>query len=174
MVDVKIIEGWRSDPERPLTDPLPEKKWSFVLRFYGGDWLDPIGIGTNWFTPPFPKHILHIWWPLWLSYVLFALTTAGLLAVIGLTLFIVATAGIQSAIAYAPWWAIPPAFVIWLLTPGKFIAWRFDKRSGYAGSKVYGVDSTVYPLWLCAPEEVYDGSLAMCLSIRPFANANKG
>ena len=61
---MKIIEGWRSDPERPLTDPLPEKKWSLVLRFYGGDWLDPIGIGTNWFTPPFPKHILHVWWPL--------------------------------------------------------------------------------------------------------------
>jgi hypothetical protein len=154
---MKIIEGWRSDPQRPLTDPLPEKKWSFVLRFYGGDWLDPIGIGTNWFTPPFPKHILHIWWPLWLSYALFILTTGILLA----------------AVACAPWWAIPPAFVIWLLTPGKFIAWRFDRRSGYAGSKVYGVDSTVYPLWLCKPEEVYPGSLAMCLTIRPFANANK-
>ena len=155
---MKIIEGWRSDPQRPLTDPLPERKWSFVLRFYGGDWLDPIGIGTNWFTPPFPKHILHIWWPLWLSYVLFILTTGILLA----------------AIVFAPWWAILTAAVIWLLTPGKFIAWRFDKRSGYAGSKVYGVDPPIYATWLCAPEEVYDGSLAMCFSIRPFANANKG
>jgi len=154
---MKIIEGWRSDPERPLTDPLPEKKWSVVLRFYGGDWLDPIGIGTNWFTPPFPKHILHIWWPLWLSYGLFILTTGILLA----------------AVAFAPWWAILTAAVLWLLTPGKFIAWRFNNRSGYAGSKVYGVDSPVYKTWLCAPEEVYDGSLAMCLTIRPFANANK-
>ena len=155
---MKIIEGWRSDPERPLTDPLPEKKWSFVLRFYGGDWLDPIGIGTNWFTPPFPKHILHVWWPLWLSYALFALATAGLLA----------------TFVCAPWWAWPLAFVLWLLTPGKFIAWRFNNRSGYAGSKVYGVDAPVYKTWLCKPEEVYDGSLAMCLTIRPFANANKG
>ena len=155
---MKIIEGWRSDPERPLTDPLPEKKWSFVLRFYGGDWLDPIGIGTNWFTPPFPKHILHIWWPLWLSYALFALTTAGLLA----------------TFVCAPWWAWPLAFVLWLLTPGKFIAWRCDKRSGYAGSKAYGVDSPIYTTYLCDPKEVYDGSLAMCLTIRPFANAVKG
>ena len=155
---MKIIEGWRSDPERPLTDPLPEKKWSVVLRFYGGDWLDPIGIGTNWFTPPFPKHILHVWWPLWLSYALFVLTTGILLA----------------AVAFATWWAILPAFVLWLLTPGKFIAWRLNNRSGYIGSKVYGVDPPIYATWLCAPEEVYDGSLAMCLSIRPFANANKG
>jgi len=154
---MKIIEGLRSDPERPLTDPLPEKKWSFVLRFYGGDWLDPIGIGTNWFTPPFPKRILHIWWPLWLSYALFVLTTGLLLA----------------AVAFGPLWTILTAAVIWLMTPGKFIAWRFDKRSGYAGSKVYGVDAPVYATWLCAPEEVYDGSLAMCLTIRPFANANK-
>jgi hypothetical protein len=154
---MKIIEGWRSDLHRPLTDPLPEKKWSVVLRFYGGDWLDPIGIGTNWFTPPFPKRILHIWWPLWLSYALFILTTGLLLA----------------AIAFAPWWAILTTTVLWLLTPGKFIAWRCDKRSGYTGSKVYGVDAPVYATWLCKPEEVYPGSLAMCLTIRPFANANK-
>lgn len=36
------------------------------------------------------------------------------------------------------------------------------------------IDPPIYATWLCAPEEVYDGSLAMCLSIRPFANANKG
>lgn len=155
---MRIIEGWRSDPERPLTDPLPERKWSIILRFYGGDWLDPLAIGSNWFTPPFPKRILHIWWPLWLSYVLFALSTAGLLA----------------AFALGPWWSWPLAFVLWLLTPGKFIAWRCDKRGGYAGSKAYGVDSPIYSAWLCAPEEVYDGSLATCLSIRLFANAEKG
>ncbi len=39
---------------------------------------------------------------------------------------------------------------------------------------IFGVDSPIYGTWLCAPEEVYDGSLAMCLSIRPFANAEKG
>ena len=60
---MRVVQGWRSDPERELTDPLPEKKWSVVLRFVGGDWLDPISVGSNWFHPPYPKHVLHVWWP---------------------------------------------------------------------------------------------------------------
>lgn len=156
---MKIIAGWRSDPDRPLTDPLPEKKWSVVLRFIGGDWLDPIGVGTNWFSPPFPKRILHLWWPLWLSYVLFAATSALLLASI--------LAAPLLSWAWAASW--PVTILIWLMTPGKFIAWRCDQKGGYAGSKIYGVDAPVYGLWLCDPAEVFDGSLAMCLTIRPMA-----
>ena len=150
---MRVVQGWRSDPERELTDPLPEKKWSVVLRFVGGDWLDPISVGSNWFHPPYPKHVLHVWWPLWLSYVLFA-GTSGLL---------------MASLALGPWWSWPFAFLIWLLTPGKMIAWRFNKKGGYAGHKVYGVDAPEYPLWLCTAGDVFPGSLALCWSIRPFA-----
>jgi hypothetical protein len=156
---MKIIQGWRSDPERKLTDPLPEQKWSVVLRFYGGDWLDPIGAGTNWFKPPFPARILHVWWPLWLSYVLFGLTSWLLAANI--------IAVVELGLGWAAW--LPLSFLIWLLTPGKMISWRADKHGGYAGFKVYGVDYPIYGKWLCDPAEIYPGSLAMCWTIRPFA-----
>lgn len=165
---MRIVQGWRSDPERRLTDPLPEKRWSIVLRFVGGDWLDPVGIGTNWFKPPFPKRVLHIWWPLWLSYMLFAITSELLLFATGVAIMnlaallgapVVATHGLV-AICW------PLFFLLWLMTPGKMIAWRCDKKGGYAGSKVYGVDAPVYGTWLCDPKEVYPGSLAMCWTAR--------
>ena len=55
-----------------------------------------------------------------------------------------------------------------------FIAWRwpFSKRGGYIGFKLYGVDSPAYKNWM-NPEDVYDGSQAVCLSFRPFANLTK-
>lgn len=157
---MRVIEGFRTDSSRPLTDPLPEQKWSVELRFLGGDWLDPIGVGTNWFTPPFPKRVLHVWWPLWLSYALFALTSWLLLA------------NIVAAIELSAAWGacLPLTFLIWLLTPGKMICWRADKRGGYAGFKAYGVDHQVYGTWLCDSIHVYDGSQALCWTIRPFAS----
>lgn len=55
--------------------------------------------------------------------------------------------------------------------PVPFIAfkWPFLDRCFYAGWKVYGVDAPEYKEWLCPDKEVFDGSLALCLSVRPFA-----
>jgi hypothetical protein len=71
-------------------------------------------------------------------------------------------------------WFKPPyfarvfrAFCRWPICP--FISWRFGSHGGYIGAKAYGVDSPAYNNWL-PPEEVYDGSQAIMLSIRPFAN----
>jgi hypothetical protein len=49
-----------------------------------------------------------------------------------------------------------------------FISWRIGKWSGYAGFKIYGVDADVYKFYM-EPSEVYCGSQAMHVSIRPFA-----
>lgn len=59
--------------------------------------------------------------------------------------------------------------VKWPVLP--FVAWKwpFMDRAFYGGWKRYGVDSEAYKQWLCKPEEVYPGSKALCLSIRPFA-----
>jgi len=55
-----------------------------------------------------------------------------------------------------------------------FFAWRypFTSRGGYAGLKLYGVDSPAYKLWM-NPDDVYEGSNALHLSIRPFADLTK-
>lgn len=150
---MKILTGFRYDHGLDLTTPFPPKR-SIMFRVIGGDWLDPVGFDLDWFKPPHPKHIIHFFIPLWASWLLLIASTSLLIG----------------AILFAPWWAGIVAAVVWLLTPGKFIAWRWDKRGGYAGSKVYGVDAPVYKAWLCEPVEVYEGSLASCLSIRPFAS----
>ena len=120
---MKVFCHYRNDHERPLTDPLPEKKWSFVLRIYSGDICNPLlgtFFGEKWFEPPFPKYVWR-------------------------------------------------AFCKWPVLP--FIAWRCDKLGGYIGFKLYGVDSPAYKRWPVGikPEDVYDGSQALCLTCRPFA-----
>lgn len=49
-----------------------------------------------------------------------------------------------------------------------WISWKVGKKGGYIGFKAYGADSDAYKNWM-KPEEVYDGSEALCFSIRPFA-----
>lgn len=64
---MRVLCHYRNDPERPLTDPVVELGGRrFVFRLYSGDYLDPVGIGSNWFYPPFPKRVLHrfIRWPI--------------------------------------------------------------------------------------------------------------
>jgi hypothetical protein len=54
-----------------------------------------------------------------------------------------------------------------------FIAWRWPfSKAGYAGFKLFGVDSPAYKNWLPL-EEVYEGSQACCFSLRPFAGLVK-
>lgn len=54
-----------------------------------------------------------------------------------------------------------------------FVSWRipFTNIGGYFGAKAYGVDAPAYKEGICVdfPEEVYDGSYAFMLSIRPYA-----
>lgn len=42
-----------------------------------------------------------------------------------------------------------------------FISVRLGRFGFYAGSKVFGVDSPAYLVWMVPKEEVYEGSLAM-------------
>ncbi len=63
---------------------------------------------------------------------------------------------------YCPWRILP------------FLSWRVGKHGGYIGAKIYGVDSPAYKKTLPVEEgEVFDGSLAMQLSIRPYARLVK-
>lgn len=55
------------------------------------------------------------------------------------------------------------AFVKWPILP--FIAWNCCGQKGYAGFKAYGCDRPDYVAWAGA-DNVYDGSLALHLSIR--------
>lgn len=57
---MKVTCHYRNDPERGLTDPLPEVEGrSFVLRLYSGDVLGPFGFGKSWFNPPFYEWVFH-------------------------------------------------------------------------------------------------------------------
>jgi hypothetical protein len=49
-----------------------------------------------------------------------------------------------------------------------FLSWKFGTWGGYCGFKIYGVDSPAYKEWM-NPDDVYDGSQALHLSVRPFA-----
>ena len=57
---MKVTCHYRNDPERSLTDPLPEKQWSFYWRLYSGDICTPVlgtFFGEKWFVPPYPKYV---------------------------------------------------------------------------------------------------------------------
>ncbi len=58
-------------------------------------------------------------------------------------------------------------FLAYPLIP--FISWRAGNRGGYLGAKAYGADPEVYKSWM-NPEDVYEGSNALCFSFRPFAD----
>lgn len=57
-------------------------------------------------------------------------------------------------------------FCRWNILP--FFAYRLGKKHGYMGFKAYGADSEAYKNWM-NPEDVYEGSQALHVSIRPFA-----
>lgn len=58
---MKVTCHYRNDPERGLTDPLPEVGGRrFVLRIYSGDVCFPLlgtAFGEKWFEPPFPRYV---------------------------------------------------------------------------------------------------------------------
>lgn len=57
---MKVSVLYRNDPERPLTDPLPDEApgWLWVHRVYAGDFLDPLF--GNWFTAPWPIIVVRL------------------------------------------------------------------------------------------------------------------
>ena len=76
-------------------------------------------------------------------------------------------------------WFNPPYFPDgvdrdYIPTPSKlFFSWRFPLLNwqGYFGAKAFGVDNEAYKQWMCEPQEVYPGSVAiMMFSLRPFAS----
>jgi len=62
-------------------------------------------------------------------------------------------------------------FCRWPVLP--FVSWNFGKRGGYAGFKIYGVDHLVEYSGFIDRAEIYPGSQAMHMSIRPFASMEK-
>lgn len=51
---------YRNDPERPLTDPLPELGGRrFIFRIYSGDYCDPFRDPDGWFGPQLPRLMIR-------------------------------------------------------------------------------------------------------------------
>lgn len=176
---MKVVCHYRNDPERPLTDPLPEPGGrAFIFRLYSGDVCDPIQIGGgNWFKKPYPKRVARFRFTLWYSALhliaaLWVLWCASSLALDwwrqGDVLDLLCTAVVSAV-----------GIIILVTTPGYFVAWRWPSwapfglagRAAYLGWKCYGVDAPEYKQWPVGirPEDVYPGSLALCSSCRPFA-----
>lgn len=121
---MKVTCHYRNDPERPLTDPVPELGGRrFIFRFYSGDVAFPLLgtlFGEKWFEEPFPRWVVRF-------------------------------------------------FCSLPVLPFIAFKWPFLNRACCAGFKLFGVDSPAYAKWLCGSEDVFDGSQALCLTIRPFA-----
>jgi len=104
---VKVEVIYRNDPERGLTDPLPEPTGrAFVFRLYKGDVLGPFGFGKSWFNPPFYSRVFHFYshlplpfvawrYPSWLPFV------GGKAGYIGFKLY-----GVDNAV-YSQWLTTP-------------------------------------------------------------------
>jgi len=122
---MKVTVHYRNDPERDLTDPLPDHGGrNFIMRLYSGDVACPLFgtlFGEFWFHPPHPKKLIRF-------------------------------------------------NTKWPVLPFISFRWPFTERACYIGFKLYGVDAPVYADWLCAKEDVFKGSQALCLTLRPFAN----
>lgn len=52
---MKVLRGFSTDKTHALTSPFPAKPWSVFFEMRGGDVCEPLGFGTNWFHPPYPK-----------------------------------------------------------------------------------------------------------------------
>lgn len=111
---MKISRGFTTNEDQPLTSPFPTCGW-YYFALHGGDVAEPVGFGTNWFAPPYPKRVWR--------------------------------------------W-----FCKWNVLP--FFSWVLLGKRGYMGFKAYGVDHEQYAEWLCDASEVYEGSLALCITVR--------
>lgn len=157
---MKVTCHYRNDPERPLTDPVPELDGRrFIFRLYSGDVAGPLfgtAFGEKWFEPPYPKRLLKFRWESGSNAHMLALSLSLLAVFAGSAA--VSLLGLLANIAF-----LKPVL------PFVAFRWPFTTRACYLGFKLYGVDSPAYAKWLCGPEDVFDGSQALCLTIRPFA-----
>lgn len=55
---MRVIRWLSTNRDQPATSPFPARNGVF-FELRGGDVCDPIGAGSNWFAPPFPRHIVR-------------------------------------------------------------------------------------------------------------------
>ncbi len=144
-----------------------------TLALRWGDICHPLGKGSNadgsswWFSPPYFEHVIRTYVPLILvlsALAAWVLVSANLLP------------WVAAFIPVLPEFVVPLIGLAWTLislplVPGVWVSYRIGNKGGYYGWKIYGADSEAYKNWM-HPFEVYDGSQAMMLSIRPSATIN--
>ena len=54
---MKVTRGYCTDETQELKNPRPPVGKRFYFALHGGDLCDPVGVGTNWFSPPYPTQI---------------------------------------------------------------------------------------------------------------------
>lgn len=141
----------------PLTSPKRDT-FGVTLALRWGDVLHPLGPGLNadgqslWFHPPYFERALRLTLPMAVP------VLACCVWMIALTLLAV----------HFEWLALL-ALPSFLLIPGAWMSWNLWGWRGYAGWKVFGVDSDAYKLWPALADETHEvspGSLAMQFSAR--------
>lgn len=159
---MRVIRFFSTRPEQPATSPFPLTN-GVLYELRGGNVVEPMGVGTNWFSPPYPEKVL--------KFFLNPVVTVALVMAYWAAIAVVGS-------VFAGWstWCLLALLPLLLVTlpfvPGQYIAVRFGRFGMYAGSKIFGVDSPAYREWMCDATEVYDGSQAMCFTIR-FSQAIK-
>ena len=58
---MRVIRGLSTNKEHPLTSPFPLTNGVFI-ELRGGNICDPV-FGGNWFSEPYPKHVLRFFCP---------------------------------------------------------------------------------------------------------------
>lgn len=56
---MQISRVWSTDPQHSPTDPFPPDGKHFYFALTKGDVLEPLALGSNWFSPPYPKRVLR-------------------------------------------------------------------------------------------------------------------
>jgi len=147
---ITTIDEGQTNPKRSA--------FGITLALRWGDVLHPRGPGLNadgqslWFHPPYFERALRLTLPMAVP------VLACCVWMIGLVLLAVRVEA----------WALL-ALPSFLLIPGAWASWNLWGWRGYAGWKIYGVDSDAYKLWPALAHEaheVYPGSLAMQFSAR--------
>ncbi len=97
-MNVEVI--YRTDPERPLYDPLPEKN-GVVFRLLRGHVVRPLF--GNWFHPPYPSFVLRFETRIWIPF--FAWRLWGWTGYVGGKVFSADAHPAYGYLAYREWMA---------------------------------------------------------------------
>ena len=160
---MKVNVRYRNDPERGLTDPLPEIGGRrLIVRVYSGDYCDPFGDPDGWFGSEKPRVVLRAKLSC-MPFIAWRWNMLSWLVYPGLLVAVLSVALASQALAV----------VGLVLSVLGLVAILAGDRAGYIGFKLYGADSDAYRSWM-KEGDVYEGSQACHFSIRPFANLTKG